>query len=77
MAEWHSEISEWWDHEGHWHEGAPSDEQLLDEAIQVTGHLWNDSGDNLFFTSFSDDGWTPEEWEQDIEDAGDYYAPSS
>lgn len=73
----HSEITEWWDHGGFHHEGHPSPEDLLDRATQVTGHIWNDEGDDLYFTSFSDDGWTDEEWAADVDDAGDHYGAAN
>lgn len=65
----HSEISEWWDDSGHHHEGHPSDDELLHEAVQVTGHVWDSEGNNVYWTSFSDDGWEPDEWEEDVQDA--------
>lgn len=70
---YYSEISEWWDHEGTYHPGAPDDDQLLDDAVQVTIHTWDDAGNDVYFTSFSDDGWTPEEIEDDIEDGYNHY----
>ena len=69
----YSEISEWWDHSGHHHEGEPSPDELLDEAVQVTGHAWDDQGNEIYWTSFSDDGWTEDEWAEDVEDAYSHY----
>lgn len=69
----YSEISEWWDHDGNYHEGAPTDEQLLDDAVQVTGHVWDDAGNEYYFTSFSDDGWEPDEWDADVDDSYSQY----
>lgn len=69
----YAEITEWWDHDGDHHNGHPSERALLNDAVQFTGHVWNDSGDDLYFTSFSDDGWTPEEAQDDMDDAGDHY----
>lgn len=65
----HSEITEWWDESGHHHEGHPSPEELLDEAKQVTGHLWDDEGNDVYWTGFSDDGWEADEWAEDVDDA--------
>lgn len=71
----HSEISEWWDHDGHYHEGEPTEDELLNDAVQVTGHIWDEEGNDLYFTSFSDGGWNYDEIADDFEDAADHYIP--
>lgn len=68
-----SEVSEWWDGLGHHHEGAPSDDELLDEAVQLTLHAWDTEGNDVYWTSFSDDGWEPDELAEDIEDGRSHY----
>lgn len=67
------EISEWWDHSGDYHFGPPTEEQLLDEAVQITGHITTDGGDDLYFTAFSDDGWDADEIHSDFDDADSHY----
>lgn len=69
----HHQIDEWWDHAGAYHEGAPSEEQLLDEAVQITMHVWDDDGNDYHFTSFSDEGWTEYEIDVDVEDSYGHY----
>lgn len=68
-----SEISEWWDHEGNYHAGAPDEDELLDEAVQVTLHAWDAEGNDIYFTSFSPDGWTEDEIADDIDDGVTHY----
>lgn len=74
MADVDFDIPEWWDHSGDHHEGQPSDDELLGEAGQVTVHVYDDDGNDFYFTSYSHDGWTEGEIAADVDDAYEHYA---
>lgn len=74
--DFHHEISEWWDHEGTYHPGAPDDDDLLNEATQITIHAWDDAGNDMYWTAFSDDGWDIDEYHGDVEDGFNHYVES-
>jgi hypothetical protein len=67
------EVSEWWDSSGTYYDTEPSDGELLDEARQITVHVWDSEGNDIYFTSFSDDGWTEDELDADVDDAYEGY----
>lgn len=73
MSEYTSEVAEWWDHEGSHHEGAPSLDELENDATELTVHAWDEQGNDFYFNTYSDDGWLPEELDAEVGDAGDYY----
>lgn len=69
------DISEWWDNNGEYHQGAPTEYQLEHEASELTGHITWEDGHERYFDMYSHDGWLYEELEVEYEDAADYYEP--
>lgn len=67
-------IREWWDETGTHHEGAPTPDDLLDHARQLTVEVRDGEGNDFYFTDFSPDGWLDEELEADVDDAYSHYA---
>lgn len=74
MADVSFDVPEWWDAAGTHHDYSPSDAEMLDEAVQMTVHVYDDEGNDLHFTTFSHDGWEPDELVADVDDAYDHYA---
>jgi hypothetical protein len=66
-------ISEWWSKPGTYHYGQPSEWQLLNQAVQMTGELEYKGGGTYHYTLFSHDGWLPSELESEVDDAAGYY----
>lgn len=66
-------ITEWWDHSGTHYDHAPTPDELLEEATQITVHIVDSLGNDLYFTDFSPDGWTDSEIQADVDDAYGHY----
>lgn len=58
--EWDFSVTEWWDQEGNYYEGEPTESQLLD-AGQLTGHYVDEDDRDRYMTFISEDGWTYDE----------------
>lgn len=75
------DIIEWWEHGGerdgrdspYYHSGAPSEKQLLDDAVKLTGELTYRDEVSTYYTIHSPDGWLPDELAASVDDAAGYY----
>lgn len=81
-SEFEYEVTEWWDREGGHHAYSPIEEQLLNDAAEVTAHITyydengNQTGEKYVDISIPEDGATWDELEGDIEDAANFYEES-
>ena len=75
------DIVEWWSHGGqregrdgeHYNEGAPNEEDLLNEAVKLTGQITYSDGSVVHYTIHSPDGWLYDELASSVDDAAGYY----
>lgn len=69
-------ITEWWNGNGDHFDGAPTPDQLIGEARQVTVYIVDGKGNELYFTDFSPIGWLDSEIQADVDDAYNHYVIS-
>lgn len=70
---WHADIEEWFDHDGKYHYGQPTAEQMLNDAVEMVVHAHGDDGNDVYFTRFSPDGWEYDEIEGEVDDSYQHY----